>query len=87
MTGPLNWYRANFTGDIAETLKCPPVDVPTTMLWSDGDAALGREQAEGSGRYVYGDYRFSVVEGVDHWLPQKAPEALAAEIALRSATF
>ncbi|MFT3714933.1 MAG: alpha/beta hydrolase [Gordonia sp. (in: high G+C Gram-positive bacteria)] len=87
LTGPLNWYRANFTGDIAETLECPPIDVPTTMLWSNGDATLGRTQAELTGRYVYGDYRFSELDGVDHWIPQNAPEALAAEIALRSATF
>lgn len=87
LTGPLNWYRANFTGDIAQTLACPPVEIPTTMLWSDGDAALGRAQAELSGRYVYSDYRFSVVHDVDHWLPQNAPQAVASEIALRSAVF
>lgn len=85
LTGPLNWYRANFTGDVAATLACPPVEIPTTMLWSNADAALGRAQAEGSGRFVYGDYRFSEVNGVDHWLPQRAPEAVASEIALRSA--
>lgn len=87
MTGPLNWYRANFTGDIAATLACPPVEIPTTMLWSDADAALGRAQAELSGRYVYGDYRFSELHGVDHWVPQHAPEAVASEIALRSAQY
>nr|WP_199832612.1 alpha/beta hydrolase [Gordonia iterans] len=87
MTGPLNWYRANFTGKVAETLACPPVELPTTMLWSDGDAALGREQAEGSGRFVYGDYRFSELHGVDHWVPENAPEAVASEIALRSAQY
>ncbi len=87
LTGPLNWYRANFTGDVAGTLACPPVEIPTTMLWSDGDTALGRAQAELSGRFVYGDYRFSELHGVDHWVPQKAPEAVASEIALRSAQY
>ncbi|GAC79861.1 MULTISPECIES: alpha/beta fold hydrolase [Gordonia] len=87
LTGPLNWYRANFTGDIAATLACPPVEIPTTMVWSDGDTALGREQAEFSGRHVYGDYRFSVIEGIDHWVPQKAAKAVASEISLRSALY
>ncbi|MCK0440371.1 alpha/beta hydrolase [Gordonia alkaliphila] len=87
LRGPLNWYRANFTGDIAKTLACPPVEVPTTMLWSDADAALGREQAEMSGRFVYSDFRFSELAGVDHWVPQRTPEAVASEIALRSAQF
>lgn len=87
LTGPLNWYRANFTGNIAETLACPPVEIPTTMLWSDGDGALGREQAEFSGRYVYSDFRFSVLEDIDHWIPENAPRALATEISLRSSRF
>lgn len=87
LTGPLNWYRANFTGDVAATLACPPVEIPTTMVWSDADSALGREQAELSGRYAYGDYRFSVVTDVDHWLPQKAAAAVASEISLRSSLF
>ncbi|GEE02486.1 epoxide hydrolase [Gordonia spumicola] len=87
LTGPLNWYRANFTGDVAAALACPPVEIPTTMVWSDGDTALGREQAEFSGRHVYGDYRFSLVSGVDHWVPQKAAQAVASEISLRSALY
>lgn len=87
LTGPLNWYRAAFTGDIAANLACPPVEIPTTMLWSDGDAALGRAQAELSGRFVYGDYRFSELHDVDHWIPENAPEAVASEIALRSTMY
>ncbi|MFW0784686.1 alpha/beta hydrolase [Gordonia sp. CPCC 206044] len=87
LTGPLNWYRANFTGNIKETMSCPPVEIPTTMVWGDSDPALGREQAEGTGRYVYSDYRFCELPGVDHWIPQHAAAALASEIALRSAVF
>lgn len=87
LTAALNWYRANFTGDIAANLTCPAIEVPTTMVWSDGDTALGRAQAQASGRYVRSDYRFSELSGVDHWIPQNAAAALAGEIALRSATF
>lgn len=87
LTPPLNWYRANFLGDIKATMSCPPVEIPTTMVWSDGDPALGREQAVGSARYVYSDFRFCELPGIDHWIPQKASAALASEIALRSAVF
>jgi pimeloyl-ACP methyl ester carboxylesterase len=87
LTGPLNWYRANFTGDIAATLACPPVEIPTTMVWGDADDALGREQAQLSGRYAYSDFRFCELPGVDHWVPQHAAAALASEIALRSTVF
>ena len=87
LTAALNWYRANFTGDIKATMACPPVEIPTTLLWSDNDPALGREQAQLTGRYVYADYRFCELTGVDHWIPQHAAPALASEIALRSAVF
>ncbi|MGV9826517.1 alpha/beta fold hydrolase [Gordonia sp. NPDC003429] len=87
MTAALNWYRANFTGDIAATLACPPVEIPTTLLWSAADTALGRDQAEGTGRYVYGEYRLCELADIDHWIPQHAPKELASEIALRSAVF
>ncbi|MBD0861280.1 alpha/beta hydrolase [Gordonia sp. zg691] len=87
LTAALNWYRANFVGDIKATMACPPVEIPTTMVWSDADPALGREQAQGSGRYVYSDWRFCELAGVDHWIPQHAAPALASEIALRSTVF
>lgn len=87
LTAGLNWYRANFTGDIARTMSCGPVEIPTTMVWSDGDSALGREQAERSGRYTYSDFRLCVLPDIDHWIPQKAPAELASEISLRSAVF
>ncbi|GED97642.1 alpha/beta fold hydrolase [Gordonia crocea] len=80
LTAALNWYRATFNGDIAEKLSGGRVTIPTTMVWSDGDTALGREQAEGSGEFVDADYRFVELSGVDHWVPEKAPEALAAAI-------
>ncbi len=87
LTAALNWYRANMTGDIKTKMACPPVEIPTTLVWSDQDPALGREQADLTSRYVYGEYRLCVLSGVDHWVPQHAAPALASEIALRSAVF
>ncbi|MFZ2241842.1 MAG: alpha/beta hydrolase [Gordonia amarae] len=87
LTAALNWYRANFTGDVKTKMSCRPVEIPTTLVWSDNDPALGREQALATSRYVYGEYRFCELPGVDHWIPQHAAPALASEIALRSAVF
>jgi pimeloyl-ACP methyl ester carboxylesterase len=70
LTGGLNWYRANHI----EALDVPDIEIPTLFVWSDGDVYLGREAAEATGRFVKGPYRFEVVEGVDHWVPEKAPE-------------
>ncbi len=73
LTGGLNWYRAN-------TFQPPegPITAPTLYVWSTDDVALGREAAEGTAAEVSGPYRFVVLEGVSHWVPEVAPDALNA---------
>lgn len=56
------------------------VPVPTTMVWSDGDVALGRWGAEHSGDWVDAPFELVVLEGVSHWIPTQAPDALADAI-------
>lgn len=73
-TGALNWYRAlRRRGD----LSVGPVAVPTLYVWSDRDTALGRRAAEGTASWVRGPYRFVVLEGASHWIPEQHPAALA----------
>ena len=47
-------------------------------VWSTADVALGREAAEGTAAEVAGPYRFEVLEGVSHWIPEVAADALDA---------
>lgn len=61
---------------ISQMAAVGPVSVPTTFVWSDGDVALGRDGAERTARHVTGDYRFEVLEGVSHWIPEEAPDVL-----------
>ena len=73
----LNWYRANI-GD--RNLQGPPlgaVEVPTMFTWSDGDTALCIDGALLTEEYVSGPYRFEVLEGVNHWIPDLAAEAMS----------
>jgi pimeloyl-ACP methyl ester carboxylesterase len=67
LTGGLNWYRAN-------TFHAPDgaITLPTLYVWSTEDPALGREAAEGTAAQVDGPYRFEVLEGVGHWVPELA---------------
>ncbi|RFU21818.1 alpha/beta fold hydrolase [Geodermatophilus marinus] len=81
LTAALNWYRAMSTGTPVD-----PVAVPTTYVWSDGDVAIGRAAAEGCGRCVTGDFRFVALPGVSHWIPEEAPDALAAAVLDRIAS-
>lgn len=80
LTAALNWYRAmtNAFGDL------PPVQVPTTYIWSTEDSAIGRAGAERCGEFVDADYTFVELDGVSHWVPEEAPDRVAAEILARA---
>jgi pimeloyl-ACP methyl ester carboxylesterase len=71
----LNWYRASGI-ELLDGLG--PVTVPTMHIWSTDDPALGPEGAYATGDHVDGPYRFEVLEGVGHWIPELAPEACTA---------
>ncbi|HZT65046.1 MAG TPA: alpha/beta fold hydrolase [Acidimicrobiales bacterium] len=68
----LNWYRAL---PLAGT-PVGKVDVPTLYVWSDGDVALGEAAARATASQVRGQYRFEVLEGVSHWIPETRPDEL-----------
>jgi len=73
LTGGVNWYRALSTGG---RLDLPAVTVPTTFVWSDRDGAIGATAARLCGGSVTGDYRMVTLEGVSHWIPEEATDAL-----------
>jgi pimeloyl-ACP methyl ester carboxylesterase len=73
MTAALNWYRA-MDGSGMGGLDAIPE--PTMYVWSTGDVALGRAAAEATGGFVAGPYRFEVLEGVSHWVPEEAATTL-----------
>ena len=73
MTAALNWYRA-LDRDVIERMG--EITTPTLYAWSTEDPALGREAAEETAQHVEGTYRFEVLEGVGHFIPEQAPDAL-----------
>ena len=72
----LNWYRANID-DIRQGPALGPVDVPTMFTWSDADPAISIEGAQLAGEHVTAPYRFEILEGVSHWIPDLAAEAMS----------
>jgi pimeloyl-ACP methyl ester carboxylesterase len=79
LTGALNWYRAMGPEHLG------PVGVPTTFVWSDADSAIGPVAAHDCANFVTGPYRFVLLPGVSHWIPDEAPAELA-ELILAQAT-
>jgi pimeloyl-ACP methyl ester carboxylesterase len=77
LTKCLNWYRAQ---DLADIEDVGPTTVPTLYVWSDNDAALGPWAAHATASHVTAPYRFEVLPGVSHWIPEEAPDQLATWI-------
>lgn len=78
LTGGLNWYRAMLLDGPSGLSR--KVSAPTTHVWSSGDTALARRGAELTHRYVTGEFRLEIMEGVSHWIPDQRPAELAAII-------
>jgi pimeloyl-ACP methyl ester carboxylesterase len=71
-TAALNWYRAlPFSGRVGK------VTVPTMYVWSDGDQYVLSPAAKMCSRYVNGEYRFEILRGASHWMPEQQPDTVA----------
>lgn len=73
LTGGLNWYRG-----LPFSLSSPVgrISVPTTYIWGNRDAFLGRAAAQATASWVTADYRFEEVDG-DHWIPENQAQRMA----------
>jgi len=77
LPGALAWYRTNGPRVLRGV---GPSLVPTLYAWPSGDAALGRQAARRTADHVLGPYRFEVLDGWTHWVPEQHPVELAALI-------
>ena len=71
--GPINWYRGL-------PLSAPirgKVQVPALYVYATKDMFLGRKAADLTGNYVDASYRFEVLEGATHWLPEQNANTVA----------
>jgi pimeloyl-ACP methyl ester carboxylesterase len=71
MVAAIDWYRS-MSGAASEAT--PPASMPTLYVWSDQDPSLGRDAAEATAAFVTGPYRFEVLTGVGHWIPELATD-------------
>jgi len=73
LTAALNWYRATEPHSLSDV---GAITVPTLYVWSDQDIALGAKAAHATVDWVSAPYRFEVLTGVSHWIPETAPAEL-----------
>ena len=75
LVAAVDWYRA-MSGRVSAAT--PPSSVPTLYVWSDDDPALGPAAAHATADLVTGPYRFEVLHGVGHWIPELAADPFGA---------
>lgn len=75
LTSAINWYRAALLSTPRHITG--RVDVPSLFVWSDGDTAVTRAAAESCHDWVSGPFRYEVLSGVSHWIPDAVPDRCA----------
>ncbi len=73
----LDWYRANIEDRRFTSDAIGPIAVPTLFIWSDADDAVCEDAAEAAAGFVTAPYRFEVLQGINHWVPEMASEAVS----------
>jgi pimeloyl-ACP methyl ester carboxylesterase len=69
----VNWYRGL---PLSRPMK-GKVEVPAMYVYATEDRFLGRKAADLTADYVAAPYRYEVMEGRSHWLPEEAPDDVA----------
>ncbi|BBC30480.1 alpha/beta fold hydrolase [Streptomyces graminofaciens] len=71
LSAALNYYRTD-----RPDAAVGKIQVPTLYVWGTEDVALGSTAAHATKRWVSGPYSFHALQGISHWVPDEAPEAL-----------
>jgi pimeloyl-ACP methyl ester carboxylesterase len=71
--GPINWYRGL---PLSRPLRGKIV-VPALYVYATKDMFLGRTAADLTAKYVEAPYRYEVLDGATHWLPEQNADTVA----------
>lgn len=79
----INWYRGL---PLSKPLR-GKVTVPALYVYATKDMFLGRKAAELTAKYVEAPYRFEVLEGATHWLPENNADQVAQLVLEHAAKY
>jgi pimeloyl-ACP methyl ester carboxylesterase len=79
----INWYRGL---PLSRPMK-GKITVPALYVYATKDAFLGRKAADLTGNYVEAPYRYEVLEGATHWLPEQNADAVAELVLEHAAKY
>lgn len=80
LTAALEYYRANIPPGnwLKPPPGLPPVEVPTLIVWGEGDAYMSPVLLDRSITKVTGPLEVVRLPGVSHWAQQEAPAQVSA---------
>ena len=70
----INWYRGL---PLSRPLR-GKITVPALYVYATKDMFLGRKAADLTGNYIEAPYRYEVLEGATHWLPEQNADTVAS---------
>lgn len=74
MAAAISYYRALRAGP---PLAAGRITVPTLYVWGTNDLVLGAAAARSTAAEVDGPYRFEVLAGAGHWIPETRVDELS----------
>lgn len=78
-TAAANWYRA-LPFDLGYGIKISAVSAKTLYVLGAEDPFVSKAAAAATSRWVTGEYRFELLDGASHWIPEENSESLASLI-------
>jgi pimeloyl-ACP methyl ester carboxylesterase len=79
-TATIRYYRARGPRRPAEAASSPdPLSTPATILWGESDRIMRVEWSDRSAQW-FNNFTLRRLPGIGHFVPQQAPDALAAAI-------
>jgi pimeloyl-ACP methyl ester carboxylesterase len=75
----LNWYRANTDGRVfvGGGSSFGAITVDTLFIYSNEDPFLCEEPKVATSGLVSANYRDELLDGVDHWIPEREPQRVS----------
>jgi pimeloyl-ACP methyl ester carboxylesterase len=81
LRGGIAWYRS--FPRVTRGQFPNKVAAPTTVIWAERDAFIGRKALEISQRWTTGPHEFEIYEDASHWIPNERPAEFAASVRKR----
>lgn len=82
LSSAINYYRQLLAPEslLKRDISLLPINIPTLVLWGEGDTVLSPNFAMGFERLIQAPFRLKFVPECGHWIQQEAPRIVNREL-------